>query len=204
MINGHMWDGQTVTSQAAGTFPKLWTVEDFLAWESQQEERYEFVDGVLRAMTGGTIDHGAISFNIAAALRSKIADKSCRPYVADIRVKAGENAMYPDVVVICGPAPPKATEVENPVVVVEVLSKSTSDYDRGRKWLAFQTIPSLTHFLLVSQDECRIDVFRRMGNGWFSESVTDLEAVILLDSIGAQLMVRDIYEGSSVAARLAG
>jgi Uma2 family endonuclease len=188
----------------AGTFPKPWTIEDFLAWESQQEERYEFVDGILRAMTGGTVDHGTISFNIAAALRNKISDKGCRPYVADIRVKAGESAMYPDVVVICGPTPPKATEVENPVVIVEVLSKSTSDYDRGRKWLAYQTISSLAHFLLVSQDECRIDIYRRMGNGWFSETITAPAAAIALDSIGATLTPTEIYEGSSVAARLAG
>jgi Uma2 family endonuclease len=191
-------------SQTAGVFPKLWTVDDFLAWESQQEERYEFVDGILRAMTGGSVDHAAIIANIVSALHARLRGTPCRSFASDLRIKADENSMYPDVVVVCGASDPKATEVTNPVVVVEVLSKSTSDYDRGRKWLAYQTISDLMHFLLVSQDECRVDVFRRMGNGWFSESVVDPTGEIALDSIGAQLRVSDIYEGTSVAARLAG
>ncbi len=191
-------------SQAAGTFPKPWTVEDFLAWESQQEDRYEFVDGILRAMTGGTVDHATIIGNVFGTLRDRLRGGPCRAYASDLKVKAGENVMYADVVVVCGPSDPKATEVTNPVAVVEVLSKSTSDYDRGRKWLAYQTIPDLTHFLLVSQDECRVDIFRRMGNGWYSESVTDPAREIPFEPIGVRLSVRDIYEGSSVAARLAG
>ncbi|MCK6451911.1 MAG: Uma2 family endonuclease [Alphaproteobacteria bacterium] len=191
-------------SEAAGTFPKPWTVEDFLAWESQQEDRYEFVDGILRAMTGGTVDHATIIGNVFGALRERLRGGPCRAYTPDLKVKAGENVMYPDVVVVCAPSDPKATEVTDPVVVVEVLSKSTSDYDRGRKWLAYQSISTLAHFLLVSQDECRIDAFRRMENGWFSETFSDVEGQIVLSAINARLNVRDIYEGSSVAARLAG
>lgn len=191
-------------TSSASAFPKLWTVDDFLAWESQQEERYEFVDGILRAMTGGSLDHAAIIRNIVSGLHTRLRGGPCRAYASEVKVKAAENAMYPDVLVHCGPVDPQATQVTDPVVVVEVLSKSTSDYDRGRKWLAYQTIPELTHFLLVSQDECRIDVYRRMGNGWFTETIGDMGAEIALDSIGARLSVADIYEGSSVAQRMAG
>lgn len=188
----------------AGTFPKLWTIDDFLAWENQQEERYEFVDGMIRMMTGGTRDHSAITRNIVAALHAQLRGGPCETHSSDLKVKAGDNAMYPDVFVVCGPPDPKGTEVTDPIVIAEVLSKSTSDFDRGRKWLAYQTIPALAHFLLVSQDECRIDAFRRMENGWFSETFSDVGGQIALSAIGVRLSVRDIYEGSSVAARLAG
>jgi Uma2 family endonuclease len=188
----------------AGTFPKLWTIEDFLAWENQQEERYEFVDGMIRSMTGGTVDHAAITGNIHSALRDQVRAGPCRAFATDLKVRAGENAMYPDVLITCGQPDPKATEVTDPVVIVEVLSKSTSDYDRGRKWLAYQSISSLSHFLLVSQDECRVDAFRRMANGWYSETMSDHDGEIALSAVNVRLRVRDIYEGSSVAARLAG
>lgn len=191
-------------TSSASAFPKLWTVDDFLGWESLQEERYEFVQGMIRAMTGGSVDHAAIIGNIAGTLRERLRGGPCRAYASELKVKTADNAMYPDVLVHCGPVDPKATVVTNPVVVVEVLSKSTDDYDRGRKWLAYQTIPELTHFLLVSQDECRIDVYRRMGNGWFTETIGDMAADIALEPIGARLSVAEIYEGSSVAQRMAG
>lgn len=190
-------------TSSASAFPKLWTVDDFLGWEELQEERYEFVQGMIRAMTGGSLDHATIIGNVAGTLRDRLRGGPCKAYASEVKVKAADSAMYPDVLIHCGPVDPKATVVTDPVVVVEVLSKSTDDYDRGRKWLAYQTIPELTHFLLVSQDECRIDVYRRMGNGWFTETIGDMGAEIALASIGARLSVAEIYEGSSVAQRMA-
>lgn len=190
-------------TSSAKTFPKLWTVDDFLGWEELQEERYEFVQGMIRAMTGGSLDHATIIGNIASTLRDRLRGGPCKAYASEVKVKTADNAMYPDVLVHCGPVDPKATAVTDPVVIIEVLSKSTDDYDRGRKWLAYQTIPELTHFLLVSQDECRIDIYRRMGNGWFTEMIGDMGAEIDLPSIAARLSVSEVYEGSSVAQRMA-
>ena len=88
----------------------------------------------------------------------------------------------------------KDDRIENPVVIIEVLSRTTADYDRGGKWVAYQGIPSLQHYLLVSQDEPRVDVFTRDGTGWHLEVFTGLEARIALPAIDCALTLAEIYE----------
>jgi Uma2 family endonuclease len=135
------------------------TLEEFLAWEHEQPERYERVSGVIRMMTGGTIDHNRITLNFADALRKWLRSGDYEVFANDLKVvtPAGD-VMYPDVVVACGDLPGKATVLDAPVVIVEVLLESTAVRDHGRKRWAYQTIPSLRHYVLVDQDEGGVEV----------------------------------------------
>jgi Uma2 family endonuclease len=168
---------------------------DFLAWERQQPERYERVSGVVRMMTGGTVDHNRIALNVADALRQRLRTSSCETFVSDVKVLSpAADVMYPDVVVICGEIPGKATELETPVVVVEVLSESTAERDHGRKRWAYQTIPSLRHYVLIDQNEPAVEVASRSDDGsWRSLLHRGLDARLRLDALGVDLGLDEIF-----------
>lgn len=170
------------------------TLEAFLAWEESRPERYEFVDGQAFAMTGGTEAHDTIRLNIASLLRAKRDGKPCRPHLDLKLVCPNGRVRYPDVAVVCGPRDPKATRLVDPVVVVEVLSPSTRAVDYIVKSHDYGSVPSVMVYILVSQDEARIDVVRREGA--LLEAVAQLEgldAVLDLPEIDATLPLREIY-----------
>jgi Uma2 family endonuclease len=182
------------------------TLEDFLAWEREQPQRYERVSGVIRMMTGGTIDHNRITLNFADALRQRLRDGNCEVFVNDVKVvtPAGD-VMYPDVVVACGDIPGKATVLDAPVVIVEVLSESTAERDHGRKRWAYQTIPSLRHYVLVDQDEGGVEVTSPNADGtWRSVILRDLsdrlELMALKVEVGLEaVFARVAFPGSGAA-----
>lgn len=176
--------------------PKPWTVEDFLAFEAEESERYEFVDGIVRMMTGGSAAHSAIKLNIALALRAALGSGGCRVDVDDLKVVTGSAIMYPDVVVICRPLAPDDDRISDPVVVVEVLSPTTERHDRIAKWRQYQTIPSLQHFVLVTQSERRVEVHSRTERGWEFVAIESPEDTVALRAVGATLSLEAIYEGS--------
>ncbi len=182
-----------------GTAPRMWTVEEFLDWERQQDERYEFVDGIIRAMVGGTVDHHTICLNIGAALKGQLRGGSCRVFVEGIKILAAGATAYPDVVVNCGSLNPKADMLLEPVLVIEVLSRSTADFDRGRKWAAYQQIPSLMYFALVAQDQRRVDVYERQDGAW-TYRVLSGDGELQFDRLGCRLTLATIYEDTSLAA----
>jgi Uma2 family endonuclease len=179
---------------ASHAFPRPWTVEDFLAFEAEQEERYEFVDGVVRMMTGASAAHSALKLNLAIALRNAVRGGSCRVDVDDLKVVTGDAVMYPDVLVTCVPVGPDDDRVYEPTVVVEVLSPTTETHDRVRKWRAYQTLRSLRHFVLVAQKERRIEVYSRTAEGWAFAVADAPDDTLALDAIGARLRLAEIYE----------
>ncbi|HYH20916.1 MAG TPA: Uma2 family endonuclease [Azospirillum sp.] len=174
--------------------PKPWTVAEFLDWERQQPERYEFVDGVIRMMTGATNQHSRIKRNLGATLHAALRGRACEAWVEGPKVVTAVAGTYPDAVVSCGPVDPADDRIEDPVVIIEVLSRTTADFDRGGKWVAYQSIPSLQHYLLVSQDEPRVDVFSRDGSGWRLEVFTGPDTNIPLPAIDCTLAMADVYE----------
>jgi Uma2 family endonuclease len=114
------WGGSCRRECAAGeTHP--WTVEDFLAFEAEEPERYEFVGGIVRMMTGGSATHGAIKGNLAVALDEALRKSTARPYLSDLKVVTASAAMYPDVLVTCRPLAPDDDRLSDPTVAVEVL-----------------------------------------------------------------------------------
>jgi Uma2 family endonuclease len=171
------------------------TLEEFLTWEREQPQRYERLSGVIRMMTGGTIDHNRIALNVAEALRQRLRGGNCEAFVNDIKVvtPAGD-VMYPDVVVACGDIPGKATVLDAPVVIVEVLSESTAARDHGRKRWAYQTIPSLRHYVLIDQDEAGVEITSPNADGtWQSVIVRSLGERLQLPALNLEIGLEEVF-----------
>ena len=175
---------------------KPWTVEDFLEWEAQQPERYEFTDGMIVMMGGGSVAHATIRDNLLAALRSRLHGGPCRAFSQELKVATATSLHYPDLVVTCVPVEPREDRLREPAIIVEVLSPSTADRDRGAKWLAYQEIPSLQHYVLVAQDQRRVDVFTRATDGWALKVIRAAADRVPLPAIGVDLPPAEIYENS--------
>jgi Uma2 family endonuclease len=180
--------------------PPRISLDEYLLAEETAEIRGEFVDGVVISMTGGTLDHGVIVQNVGSELRDRLRRGPCRvvSQTTHVRIERTERIFYPDVVVYCG-AVQRERRVRdlllNPTVLVEVLSPSTASYDRGFKWENYRRIPSLRDYLLVSQDEPRVERYTRHEDGmWLFSETVGLDATIHLESIGVDLALRDIYE----------
>ena len=171
------------------------TLADFLAWEEQQPERYERVAGRVQMMTGGTIDHGRITRNVALALDRRLQGRDCEVFTSDTKVVSPEDdVMYPDVLVACGELSGKATRLEAPVVVVEVLSESTAARDHGPERWACQMIASLSHLILIDQSKPVVEVSTRADDGsWRSVIQRGLEGRAELTALGIEIGLDEIF-----------
>ena len=181
--------------------PEPWTVEEFLAWEREQEERYEYVGGVIRMMVGGTLDHNTIAGNVFSGLRTQLRDGPCRVFMEAVKVVADAATMYPDVVVTCAPGSGQSDVVPEPEIVVEVLSRSTQGFDRGPKLDAYQQILSLKQYVLIAQDEIRVSVYERDDGSWRYRILQDLDARLGFAVGGANVPLAEIYERATIAER---
>lgn len=177
------------------------TFRDYLALEASGNVKHEFYQGEIYAMAGGTPAHAALQVAVPSLLFSQIRAGAYRAHGADLRVRvlATGLATYPDVTIVCGPReldPEDANTVVNPTVLVEVLSPSTAEYDRGGKFENYKLIPSLRHYVLVSTDERRVDVWSRSGSdGWTVVSSATGECAEL-PAIGARLLVDELYDAA--------
>jgi Uma2 family endonuclease len=143
---------------------------EYLSLEAASDTKHEYLDGEVFAMAGGTITHGALAGAVITALSNALRDRACRVLSSDVRIrsKATGLATYPDVTVVCQKIEVDADDangVLNPTVIVEVLSDSTEAYDRGAKAAHYRRIPSLREYVLVSQREPLIEVYRRNERG---------------------------------------
>jgi Uma2 family endonuclease len=173
------------------------TYAEYLELEASSGQRYEFVDGAVYAMAGGTSEHARLAAAVMAELRTALAAKSCAVFSSDlkIRIDATNRSTYADAVVICGPEihsniDPNA--ITNPTVIVEVLSPSTEASDRGEKWRHYQRLASLREYVLVSQDSAYVEVFRRDGDEWVLRTATAGQ-MVELPSQGVRISVDAIY-----------
>lgn len=183
------------------------TLDAFLDWEMRQPERFELAGGVVRLMAGGSEDHDRISLNIGAALRVRLRGTPCSAHLSNLKVlsRAANAVMYPDVFVRCGARDGGRAAIEDPVLVVEVLSESTAKHDLTRKRLAYEAMPSLRRIVFVSVDEARLDTRVRAEDGmWRDEAVEGLDASLPLPELGLTLPLTEIYEDSEVALAGAG
>ena len=173
---------------------------EYLAVEAESDLRWEWVDGQMWAMAGGTPAHSAIGTNITGLLHSALRGRPCRPYNADLRLRvpASGLAFHPDVAVVCGPLvldtedPNAAT---NPTVLVEVLSKSTERLDRFDKFLHYRKLPSFRDYLLISQTEARVQHFRRNADGTWQLTEYTAGETVPITSIDVVLAVDEVYAG---------
>ncbi len=146
------------------------TAKEYLALEAVADTRHEFIGGYIVAMAGAELEHNQIVQNVRAELSTALADRPCRILSSDQRVlvESVGDYFYPDVLVVCVDpvlVDPKPRSLANPQVIVEVLSGSTERYDRGEKWLAYRTIPSLTDYLLVSSSSRELEHYHRLPDG---------------------------------------
>ncbi len=188
----------------ASALPKTPTADDFLDWERRQPERYEYFEGLVLAMVGGTLDHNRIVGNIYSELRAALRGKRCTPFIESVKVRVGENVYYPDVVVTCAPIEPRADVVPEPVAVFEVLSFSTEDFDRGRKWVAYREIASLRSYVLVAQNGLKVDVYERDGAGWRCLVLERPGDRVILPALGVELTLAQIYEATAALSAQTG
>ena len=157
-----------------------YTYEEYLAYERDSKLKHEYEDGVIVAMAGGSRRHNALASRVSAALEAARA-RGCVAFQSDqkIRVLRTGKATYPDASMVCGPiegdpADPSGATITNPILIVEVLSASTEEEDRGNKWQHYQLIPSLMEYVLVSQTHPRVESYRRLPSGaWEYRDTTD-------------------------------
>jgi len=175
--------------------PTKFTEREYLALEGVAEVKHEFIDGEIVAMAGAEYAHNLVCQNTRLALGIALSERPCAVLGADqrVRVDATRDYCYPDVVVTClDPelAEPKPSALLNPQVIFEVLSPSTEAYDRGPKWIAYQQIPTLTDYVLVSADRVKVQHYQRTAEGWL---LRDLEEEELRLSSDVSLDVRRFY-----------
>ena len=180
-----------------------YTLDEYLELEEIARVRHEFYCGEIYAMAGGTPEHAAMAAVITSIFGRQLGSAPCRVYSSDLRLRvlATGLATYPDVTVICGPSqrdPESATHVTNPKLVVEVLSNSTADYDRGEKLQHYQQIESLAAVVLVDHVSERIDLWARTDSGWQATRFGASE-VVPLDAIGCTLAVDEVYAAARQA-----
>ncbi|MBY0329686.1 MAG: Uma2 family endonuclease [Acetobacteraceae bacterium] len=168
----------------------------FFAWAEQQDIRHELVDGQPQAMVGATRRHDRIVANIIAALHGRLRGGRCVVNTADtaIRIPNG-NIRYPDVSVDCGRFLDEDRAADAPVLVVEVLSRSTSAFDQSRKLEEYKSVPALLHVLIVDPNRPRVIAHRRGATGWEAEFAEETTGAVRLDALDLSLGLAEVYEG---------
>ena len=169
--------------------------EGFLAWEFEQAERYERLDGIVRMMVGGTNAHHLLTGNLFGDLWQRLRGSGCQPFAEAARlVTPANDVLYPDVLVTCAPFSLEGTYLDQAVLVAEVLSASTEGRDRGAKWRACQTVPGLAYYLLLSQEAPCLEMYH-WDDGWRYACFEGLDAIPRLERWNLELPLDRLYEG---------
>jgi len=184
-----------MSSPAAQTYL---TPEEYLAWERKADIKHEYLRGEIIAMSGASYQHTIITMNISGELYIQLKDTACTVHTNDMRVRTSPEIsyFYPDILVVCDEPRFEDNTCDtllNPIVLVEVLSPSTEAYDSGEKFGHYQQLTSLREYILVSQDEVRVECHRRQGTEWQLTECRSLEDVLSLISIDCELSLEDIY-----------
>lgn len=178
--------------------PKKMSVEEYLEWEPQQDVRYEYVNGEVFAMTGGTIPHNDITLNLYRALYSHLRSRGCRVNVSDVKVQVSPQSpyYYPDLIVSCDPQDLNARNlIQFPKLIVEVLSPGTSAKDRGEKFTYYLKIPTLLEYVLIDSETISVERYSRgEGRMWLYYPYTTGD-IVTLSSIEFECPIEVLYEG---------
>ena len=175
------------------------TPEQYLEIESKAEFRSEYINGEMFAMAGGTPNHGRMVANSVRRLAEQLDDRPCEVFGGDLRLYSAKYKIftYPDVLVTCGPhrlLDARRDTLTDATVIVEVLSPSTKNYDRGEKFLFYRSLPSFSEYLLLSQDEIHAEHHvRQPDNSWLFREFTEPTDEIELKSIGCRLQLESLY-----------
>jgi Uma2 family endonuclease len=178
--------------------PKL-SVEEYLRLDRAAEEPSEYHDGEMLPVATTSWKHSVISINVAALLRTGLRGKPCEVAGTSLRVRVSPTKfIIPDLMIVCGK--PALTDefqdtVTNPKVVIEILSPSTANYDYGEKFILYRRLTSFEEYILISQDQARVEVFRKASEDqWTLSTVRGLGSVFAIQTVGLSLALADVYE----------
>jgi Uma2 family endonuclease len=180
--------------------PKLYSAAEYLALEEAAEQRQEYYQGEIFAMAGGSFNHEMIAGNLYAALHSFARANGCFAFTSNMRlmVEAHDLYTYPDAMLVCGKPkflPGRTDTVLNPLLLVEVLSKSTQNYDRGQKFEFYRSITTFAEYLLVDQDRIYLEHYHRLALGsWQLTEYREIDAAVKLQTVDLTIPVRQLYE----------
>jgi Uma2 family endonuclease len=182
--------------------PKTYyTIDDYIELEKNSEERYEYFDGEVFAMADSSSNHHRISGNAYEYLQRNLRGRGCEAFHSDMRISvpAAFPYRYPDASVACGEPLfdefQGQTRLVNPVLIIEVLSPSTENYDQGKKFTAYQSIESFREYLVIAQDRPHvIQYIQQSKNRWLRIEIEGLDSEIELESLGIMLTMRELYE----------
>jgi Uma2 family endonuclease len=183
------------------------SIEEYLEMENASQEKHEYYQGEVFAMSVAKVTHNVIATNLLTALKIKLKGKSCRPFNSDQRIQIETNTLftYPDVSIICGDVITRNNDdynVLNPTVIIEVLSHSTKNYDRGEKFKLYRSIPTLKEYVLVDSESIHVEIFRlNASRHWELEEFNDDAENIFIQAIDTSLSVEEICEGTQLLKR---
>jgi Uma2 family endonuclease len=177
------------------------SAEEYLERETQSNEKHEYYQGEIFAMSGASLPHNDIFSNLFGDIAYKLKGKNCKPYGSDLRIHIPKNTLYtyPDISIICG-----ATELSdnkfdtatNPAVIIELLSKSTRNYDKGEKFTLYRDIDSLKEYILVDTEKIYVEKHvRNTDKSWLLTDYRSLEDSFTIDTIQLTFSLKDIYDG---------
>ena len=177
--------------------------EQYLEMERASDTKHEYYNGEVFAMAGALLPHNDVFHNVYGTLVPFLKGKGCKPYGSDLRIHIPENTLYtyPDISIICGK--PETTDnfrdsIINPSVVIEILSKSTKDYDRGTKFFLYRSIKSLKEYILIDSTSISVEIFTRQNdNSWILTEFKQLSDSFFIATIGLTLHLKDIYDDVS-------
>ena len=177
------------------------SIEDYLKMENTGVIKHEYYQGEIFAMSGAKVPHNIISGNLFVALANKLKLKRCKPFNSDQRIHIPSNTLftYPDISIICGEILTLNNDdynVLNPTVIIEVLSKSTKNYDRGGKFILYRDIPTLQEYIMIDSERILAEVFRLNEKGhWELEEYKTLADNLMIKAINETIALTEIYDG---------
>ncbi|MGL4618411.1 Uma2 family endonuclease [Chroococcidiopsis sp.] len=176
---------------------KYMSFQEYLEWEEHQEFKYEYLNGEVYAMTGGTIPHNIVAVNLTTTIKNYLRGGSCRVYMADAKVCVSEEGpcYYPDVVVSCDERDRQATKfLQYPCLIVEVLSPGTEAYDRGGKFTQYRRIPTLKEYVLIDTEKVSVECFRLNDRGFWELHPYEIGDEVEFTSIDLRFPIALVYE----------
>lgn len=193
-----------VNEPAVAYGKRKYTIEEYLEMENASDEKHEYYQGEIFAMSGAKLTHIQIVMNVSTTLKVKLRGRPCQPFGSDLRVHIPKNTLftYPDISVICGNPETRNNDeynALNPTVIIELLSPSTKSYDRGQKFNLYRDIPTLKEYILIDSESISIENWFINGHGnWELNEYKESSAGFDLKSIEVNLSMTEVYEGTKL------
>ncbi|WP_310560785.1 Uma2 family endonuclease [Flavobacterium sp.] len=178
--------------------------KDYLDTERLAFEKHEYYKGEIFAMSGASIAHNKIAMNSSVDIATKLKGKRCQPFGSDLRIHIPKNTLYtyPDISIVCGEietTDDKFDTITNPSVIIEILSPSTRNYDKGEKFTLYREIDSLQEYILIDSERIMVEKFiRNSDNSWQLTEYKTMEQSFTIATVSLEMQLQDIYEGVKI------